>query len=197
MKKTILTYFGGWLDDFRSPFQPKLFNDPAEGRKKSLTDWIFWRMLFLLWFNNPAKKRTAWLEPRRGVGRVTNEQESAVEQQPVLHLYRQPEASEGRGTGMALGMAWGAPYALQGWEQHFTLPCRWGKQPCPWARSKRGIFEAGQLQSAGLYLKHSGLVAVRHWGCSWGHDVQEGLWHSHGSFCRGQMRTDRVAWNLQ
>lgn len=154
-------------------------------------------MLFLLWFNNPAKKRTAWLEPRRGVGRVTNEQESAVEQQPVLHLYRQPEASEGRGTGMALGMAWGAPYALQGWEQHFTLPCRWGKQPCPWARSERGIFEAGQLRSAGLHLKHSGLVAVRHWGCSWGHDVQEGLWHSHGSFCRGQMRTDRVAWNLQ
>lgn len=54
------------------------------------------------------------MEPRRGVGRVTNEQESAVEQQPVLHLYRQPEASEGHGTGMALGMAWGAPYALQG-----------------------------------------------------------------------------------
>lgn len=39
---------------------------------------------------------------------MTNEQESAVEQQPVLHLYRQPEASEGRGTGMALGMAWGS-----------------------------------------------------------------------------------------
>lgn len=33
---------------------------------------------------------------------MSKEQESAAEQQPVLHLHSQPEASEGHGPGMAL-----------------------------------------------------------------------------------------------
>lgn len=178
MKKSVFAYFRCWLDDFKSPFQAKLFHDPAEGRKNSLTDWAFWKMLSLLVFSNPAKERTAWGE--QWGEWVTSRNQQQGSSSLCCTCTDSP--------GPARAVAQGAPDALPGWEQHFTLPCRGGKMSPALEEGQREEVLFWSSRVRGFILQHRGDEGV-----SQGHPVQEGLW----DFFRGEMRIDRVAWNFQ
>lgn len=90
------------------------------------------------------------------MGRVSNEQESAAEQQPVLHLHAQPEGSRGRGTGHGTGSTRCTARLTAAFG---TALQRGGNSPALEEGQREELWK--MLQSAGFYLKHRGFVVMR------------------------------------